>query len=147
VSTIPSLRRRRGLADKPTVEDIDKAPENLPVPVAAPDDPEIVMDLHARFSEIANENFGLKAENISLKGRLETKTAIDSLLGPYSNKVFTFLCFYGLVAFLLLLLNGFHLGGFNLDPSVLKFIVGSTAVSAIGLVGLVIRGMFGVANG
>jgi hypothetical protein len=132
--------------DKPSLSDIDKAPETLPAVVPEEVPGELIIDFQARFSEVTNLNFDLQIENAALRSRLETKAAIDSLLGPYSNKVFAFLCCYGLAAFILLLLSGFQVAGFTLDPAVMSFVVGSTAVSAIGLVGLVIKGIFGVAK-
>ena len=132
-----------GDSDKASLDDIASAPESLPA--VLPESPRAeLVELKPRFDQLADENFALKADKAELKQRLSTKAAIDGLLAPYSNKVFVFLCSYGVAAFILLLLNGFHLHGFSLDTTVMSFVVGSTAVSAIGLVGLVIRGIFGV---
>lgn len=101
-----------------------------------------VSDVQDRFLELANYNFELKAENAALAQRLRSKEKIHNLMTPYANKVFWFLCAYGLACVALLLLDGFHASGFDLPDSVMQVVVGSTAVSAIGLVGLVIKGMF-----
>lgn len=127
---------------KPKLSDIDKAPENLPAnlkPAAVNLGQE---DWQSRFSKLSNDNFELKAENHRLNQRLETKTAIESLMEPYANKVFWFLCGYCFFAFVLLCLSGSKWLGFGLSDVVLSIVTGSTAVSAIGLVGLVIRGIF-----
>jgi hypothetical protein len=131
---------------KPTVSDIDKAPETLPVVVEQPVAPSPLDELRGRFEIVADDNFRLKTENAALNQRLKTKGEIDRLLRPYANRVFGFLCAYGFVATVLLILNGFHWHGFTLSDSVLNVVVGSTAVSAIGLVGLVVNGLFGAAN-
>jgi regulator of replication initiation timing len=128
----------------PKLSDIDTSPDNLPAIIAPADVP--VAELKVRFDQVAEENFGLKADNAALKGRLATKEAIDGMLRPYSEKVYRFLCGYGIGSFGLVLLDGFHYRGFDLPEVVAVTIVGSTAVSAIGLVGLVIRGMFKAAN-
>jgi hypothetical protein len=128
---------------KPTLSDIDKAPENLPVaaPEAARTDAEYIK-LQSRFTEIADANFELTAENKSLKNQLGSKKAIEDLLGPTSRRAFIFLCGYGIGALAVLLFQGFHVGGFNLPETVLDFLVGSTAVSAIGVFAAVIKGLF-----
>lgn len=129
---------------KPTLSDIDKAPETLPIALAPAQPPAEFAELQSRFTELADENFDLRNENNALKGRLDSKTEIDRLLRPMATRTFIFLCCYCLGALGVILLQGFHWHGFNLDASVLQVLIGSTAVSAIGLVGLVIKGMFEV---
>lgn len=97
----------------------------------------------ARFDQLADENFRLKADVAKLEQQLGTKTAVDAILAPYARMVFGYLCAYTALSFAALILSGLRFHGFNLDAFVLKIVVGSTAVSAIGLVGLVIRGIFG----
>ena len=61
----------------------------------------------------------------------------------YAHRVFMFMSIYTVAAFLLVLLSGQSvLDVFELPDSVLITIVGSTAVSVIGLVGIVVRGLF-----
>jgi hypothetical protein len=64
------------------------------------------------------------------------------MLEPYVNEVFTFVAFYcGFVGIVL-----FRVGmkiEFDLPETILAIIAGSTAVSVIGLIGLVITGLFG----
>jgi hypothetical protein len=127
---------------RPTLSDIDTAPEALPVVQAQEGALVPATDLQERFLELANYNFELKAENTALTQQLRSKEKIHNLMTPYANKVFWFLCAYGLACLTLLLLDGFHTWGFDSPDSVMQVVVGSTAVSAIGLVGLVIKGMF-----
>lgn len=142
-ATIPNSRRRRVPDKKPTVDDIDKAPENLPVPPEQAPFPAVALqELQDQFSAIANENFDLRAENKAVKDQLASKKVIEDLLGPTAKRAFIFLCWYGLGALVLLLLHGFHFGGFELPDAILGLVVGSTAVSAIGVFAAVIKGLF-----
>lgn len=82
--------------------------------------------------------------------RLQSESNIDRvkarMLEPYVNKVFEFVAFYcGFVAIVLFLCG---MGaGFKLPETILAIISGSTAVSVIGLIGLVITGLFGGKKG
>lgn len=60
----------------------------------------------------------------------------------YAQKAYTYLCLYSIAALGLLIPSGIEGSGFSLHWSVLITIVGSTAVSAIGLVRQVINGLF-----
>lgn len=64
----------------------------------------------------------------------------------YAKKIFYYLIGYSIGAFTLLMLNGFQVRGFHISDVPLTAIVGSTAVSAIGLVGFVVNGLFGGAK-
>jgi hypothetical protein len=127
---------------KPSVADIDTAPESLPVPARPATAPAVADDFQDKFSEIANENFDLRLENKALKEQLASKKVIEDLLGPTSRRAFIFLCCYGVGAFILLILSGFQIGGFALPETILGLLVGSTAVSAIGVFAAVIKGLF-----
>ena len=60
----------------------------------------------------------------------------------YAGRILKYLEFYSGSVAALLVLSGFHLGGFVLSIEVLATLVGSTAVAAIGLVGFIARGLF-----
>jgi len=60
----------------------------------------------------------------------------------YAKAVFCFLIGYCAFAGVIVLLEGWHLFGFGLPVVALTALVGSTAVSAIGLVGIVVSGLF-----
>ena len=60
----------------------------------------------------------------------------------YAKWVFRYLVAYSIGCLLLLLADGWHWWGFDLPDSVLEFLVGSTAASAIGLVLAVTHGLF-----
>ncbi|WP_133057615.1 hypothetical protein [Falsiruegeria litorea] len=60
----------------------------------------------------------------------------------YSQWVFSYLVCYSMFVFVLLIFDGFEQVTFDLPASVLEFLVGSTAVSSIGLVAAVVAGLF-----
>lgn len=60
----------------------------------------------------------------------------------YAKAVFLYLIAYSVFAGATVVCAGWRLGGFELPTIVLAAIVGSTAVSAIGLVGIVVTGLF-----
>ena len=98
-----------------SLTDLDNAPTNLPSPAteAAPVTYEALWE---KFSRVSEE-----------KVRLEARVA------------FYFMCSYcGFVALMLVA----SLFGYSLPSSVMQVLVGSTAVTVIGLVGIVLTGIF-----
>lgn len=93
-------------------------------------------------AELQVEVEGLKAENARLKAKSQTDGVRAGLMEPYANKVFKFLVGYCGFVGAILLLKGFSIGGFDLADYVIGIIAGSTAASAIGLVGFVVSGLF-----
>lgn len=73
---------------------------------------------------------------------LEDQKANRKMRFKYSTWVFAYLVCYSLFVGVLLILAGTKFKDFHLDDEVLKFLVGSTAVSAIGLVAAVTTGLF-----
>jgi hypothetical protein len=57
------------------------------------------------------------------------------------------MCLYSAGVAFLLLLSGGNVNGFYLEKDVLVLLVGSTAVTVIGLVGMVLTGIFVGARG
>ena len=100
-------------------------------------------DFFMRYaSELAAENDALKAENERLQGKKTYDDVRIELMKPYANRVFGFLVFYCIFVAITLLLQGFRILGFELSDTVMAVIAGSTAASAIGLVGFVVSGLF-----
>lgn len=124
-----------------SLEDLDKAPSNLPVstqPVPFND----VEKLRTKFDEVSTKNFELEEEVIRLRKSVATASILDSLIEPHARKAFWFMCIYcGAVGFILIA-SGFKAGSFQLDAGVLQVLAGSTAVTVIGLVGMVLTGIF-----
>jgi hypothetical protein len=78
----------------------------------------------------------------TLEQKLRDQEHYRKLRGEYSKKSFWFLSLWVSFVFLILFLEGFSIYGFDLSDTVLAVLVGSTTVSAIGLVGIVVRGLF-----
>jgi hypothetical protein len=95
------------------------------------------------IASLQNRLETVSAENEELKAKVDLDTEKAKLARPYANKVFAFLCVYSLSVFGILLLCGSGYRGFSLSDQVLSFLVSSTAVSAIGLVHTVVKGLFG----
>ena len=73
---------------------------------------------------------------------IKTRGTLDSLIKPYADKTFWFMCIYCGGVAVMLLLHGFKISRFSLPDNVLGFLVGSTAATVIGLVGMVLTGIF-----
>ena len=67
---------------------------------------------------------------------------LDGLIEPFAERTFIFMCYYcAFVAFIIIL----HVSGWgnkDLPETALQFLVGSTAATVIGLVGMVLTGIF-----
>ncbi len=122
-----------------SVEDMDNAPDHLSPEASTAGQTQTVYD---RISEVGLENFQLKQTVSELEQKLKTKDILDSLIEPYAEKAFIFMCVYSGFVGLVLLLDSFKVFGFEMEPSVQAYLVGSTAVTVIGLVGMVLTGIF-----
>lgn len=124
-----------------SLEDLDNAPAALPS--ISPEDPGQALEtLRARFEEVVAEKDRLQQENDELKRGASTIVELDKLIAPSAKNAFRYMSCYSAAAFLLLLLDRGKLWGFDLDESVLDLLVGSTAVTVLGLVGMVLTGIF-----
>jgi hypothetical protein len=121
---------------------IGKAPDTLDGLGIEIVDSEELKNLYKLINDLSEDNAKLKAEN----DRLSTKESLDDikaqLIRPYANKVFIYLCCYSVFVAAAIILNGFGINKFSLDGGVLSVLSGSTAVAAIGLVGIVVKGLF-----
>jgi len=110
-------------------------------------DKEVLLDRTPTPKEEA-EAFESKDDS---RHKVETQTIRESnldsridrkLRAKYASWIYCYLIGYSCVVTILLILAGFGIFGFELPDSVLSFLVGSTAVSAIGLVLAVTHGLF-----
>jgi len=131
------------MTEKPlklSTSDIDLASTNLDIqPRVEYQDERSTLE---RLVILSNENIELKNEITSLKQKLKTNDELDGLIQPYAARAFWFMSVYCGFVVGILILQGFHICSFNLTDSVIQIIVGSTAVTVIGLVGMVLTGVF-----
>lgn len=124
---------------KISVEDMDNALDHLVPEESTSEQTRTVFD---RLSDIGLENFQLKQTVAELEQKLRTKDILDGLIEPYAGRAFNFMCVYSGFVGSVLLLDSFNISGFEMDPTVQAYLVGSTAVTVIGLVGMVLTGVF-----
>lgn len=123
-----------------TVDDIDNAPTTAVV--SAQDVTVSAADFRDAFVRLSEENAILKEDLDKTKKRVRTIEILDDLIEPFAHKAFWFMCVYCAVVAILVTLHGFQGIAFALPESVLQFLVGSTATTVIGLVGMVLTGIF-----
>lgn len=115
-----------------------------------PDPVDLSVDQSQRYlemvGELSAENERLRADIENLKGQQTYDDVRTRMMEPYAGKVFRFLIGYCAFVGVIILLSGFKIGGFEISDTVLGIIAGSTAASAIGLVGFVVSGLFGAAK-
>jgi hypothetical protein len=119
---------------------IDHAPLEAGTETVSPEDVKFYIDFAAQLQE---ENFELRAEIDRLKGEMDVDKQKAQLMRPYANRVFNFLVAYCAFVGMIILMQGFDGIGYSIPEMVLGILAGSTAVAAIGLVGFVVKGLFG----
>ena len=124
---------------KISVEDMDNALDHLVPEESTSEQTRTVFD---RLSDVGLENFKIKQTVAELEQKLRTKDILDGLIEPYAGRAFNFMCVYSGFVGSVLLLDSFNISGFEMDPTVQAYLVGSTAVTVIGLVGMVLTGVF-----
>ncbi len=83
-----------------------------------------------------------KADNSLADERIKDSSSTRTLRETYAKKVYWYLVCYSVGAYALLIAQAWKIAGFELETTVIAIVAGSTAVSAIGLVGIVVRGLF-----
>lgn len=126
--------------DPVNVGDIDTAPDDAAV---IPTDTQVsAEDYQSAIARIGEEKDAIQAELDAARQKAKTIEILDSLIKPYAERTFYFMCVYCGVVALMLLMHGCEFSKFKLPESVLQFLVGSTATTVIGLVGMVLTGIF-----
>ncbi len=123
-----------------TPADIDSAPDR--VDVSKQDTSVSADDLRAAFVKVSEEKEALQEELDETKKRVKTTEILDGLIEPYAGSAYRFMCIYSAIVGLFVLLHGLLEVKFSLPDGVLEFLVGSTAVTVFGLVGMVLTGIF-----
>jgi hypothetical protein len=123
---------------KVSLDDIDTAPVTLSTP-RVESSSLTYAELWVKFTEVSEKKIELLAEVQSLRRINAANQILDKLIEPYALRTYVFMCSYcGFVGVTLV----FGLCGHLLPTSVLQILVGSTAVTVIGLVGMVLTGIF-----
>lgn len=109
-----------------------------------PEDKREEADAEQRLAEVNLQK--LQAQVTALEEANEDTKGNRNLRDKYATWVFSYLVCYSVFVGLLLLAHGMEESTFNLPDTVLSYLVGSTAASAIGLVLAVTHGLFGKGN-
>lgn len=88
------------------------------------------------------DQFERKERETRLSEEIADKQSYRRLREKYANLAFKFLSIWAFLVFLILFFAGFSCRGFHLPDATLSVLVGSTTVSAIGLVITIARGLF-----
>jgi len=134
--------------------DTPEGPDNLvpldaigQAPIRPPDALDYNLEASAFYSDLVArlqvENADLRARVEKAEGQLTTEQVRARMMEPWADKVFVFVSIYCGALLVLVLLAGFKVCDFNLSDTVLAVLAGSTAVSVIGLIGIVASGLFG----
>lgn len=102
-----------------------------------------VEEAYRQVGELAEQLAAKNAELDRLRDQKTVEQVKANILEEYVNKIFVFVSFYCGVVGLFIFLAALPGDSFSLPESILAIIAGSTAVSVIGLIGLVITGLFG----
>jgi hypothetical protein len=134
---------------KITLGDLDNAPASLPASQTATLSGKDTHVLYERLADVSRQKFEIeeeKSELLKKVARLESANdatqILDDLIKPYAKRVFNFMCVYCAFVGLAIVFDAFQIWSFNLEAGVMEFLVGSTAVTVIGLVGMVLTGIF-----
>lgn len=127
--------------ERASLDDLRRAPVSIPAPDAKYTQEQFSGFL-AEFDRITQEKLVLEDELREQKRKNATTAILDKLIEPFAVKTYRFMVAYCGLSFVTILLDGFKIQGFSVDPDVLKYLVGSTGVTVIGLVGMVLTGIF-----
>ncbi|WP_461658208.1 hypothetical protein [Methylorubrum aminovorans] len=129
---------------KISLDDLDAAPENLPAPrqnLPAQIDNEHLGKILRDLADATTKKCQLEEELQRERSKNTTRAILDDLIKPFADRVFAFMCGYSAIVGCFVFYHGLGLG-FKLPDTVLNYLVGSTAVTVLGLVGTVLTGIF-----
>lgn len=125
--------------DLSVIDSAPVEPENLPAHM----DEDLFGSYREMVGDLALQLDEAQAEIERLTGQQTVAQVKAALLAPYSKRVFWFVVSYCVVVAVMLFLAAWgETTGFKLSDAILGIIAGSTAVSVIGLIGMVITGLF-----
>ena len=92
----------------------------------------------------AKEEASLQEQQVLyLKEQINELTDLRGLRKTYAGRVYWFLVIWCLLLLIILVFQGFSISGFILSEATMVTLVGGTTASVIGLVGFIVRGLFG----
>ena len=108
----------------------------------APPDPDRTQRLERELTELRETLAEKTAECDSALARNDAEAVKARMMRPFADKTFAFVCWYCVITAGLIILDGWVTNEIDIPDSVLTIIAGSTAVSALGLVSIVVSGLF-----
>lgn len=127
--------------EQASLADIERAPTGLPAP-EAPIDAQSVANLLKKVQILSEENEKLENDLRQAKRDKRTTEMLDSLIQPFAIATFIFMVVYCWFVGCLLLDQETNRVFRPISDEVMKVLVGSTAVTVIGLVGMILTGIF-----
>ena len=128
---------------KLSLNDLDSAPTTRRgLPSISSSDAAVEIDWKKRHDEVSSELTEVKQEFDTYQRRNRADDILNTLIEPYSKRIFYFMVAY--CVFVGTFLSLTSLGCFSnpVSDSVLNLLVGSTATTVLGLVGMVLAGIF-----
>lgn len=102
----------------------------------------LTRNLHEQIEVMQKSIQDTNGKIAELNQKLKTKEQLDNLIEPCAKKSFIYIYCYSGGVFFIILLNGFGCFSNLIQGETLNVLVGSTAATVIGLVALVITGVF-----
>jgi len=103
---------------------------------------EVVPEIYKTVFNLSEEKYKLQKKLDEAERKLKSKDILDGLLEPSAKKSFHYMFIYSSFVALVIIMNGFGCFKNKLESDVLNVLVGSTAATVIGLVGIVMTGIF-----
>lgn len=125
--------------DDKKYEIIDKAPTEPKDIDPTTDEDDIERELIGTLQDQLAET---QAELDSLQASRQIESTKAALMKPLLVRVYNLVAAYCAFILLLAMCQGFGIWGFDLEETILGILSGSTAVSVIGLIGMLISGVF-----
>lgn len=121
---------QRQITDNEIISDIEISP--IAESPMSPTD----VEQEIKIAELENKKEELESRR---QDRLQRKI--------YADNIFTFLCFYMIIVFVILYKHGCLFNGFELSNSVVIALITTTTANIIGIFVLVVRYLFNTPNG
>ncbi|ADU11994.1 hypothetical protein [Asticcacaulis excentricus] len=96
-----------------------------------------------KFLDLSERHEELKEEYDTLRrNSSEASQILNGLITPYANNIFRFMCWYCIFVGAMLFLNSCGKFDWRISDTVMSILVGSTATTVLGLVAMIVSGIF-----